>query len=149
MQACSLQYIPQLLNQSSFNRHKQRDFHQRPRETVPNLREFTIKKYFLIVIQNFPLLNFIPLLLAIPLYTAFYNIKHSLPPAFSSKTFLLMCTECTLFIGWLHVDDIQYSLSTTYICFVQQLLNKEEAKKNYNGRDIDVRIVREAEEEIT
>lgn len=60
-----------------------------------------------------------------------------------------MCTECIHFIGWINVYDIQYSLSTTYICFVQQLLNKEQAKKNYNGGDFDVRIVRRAEEENT
>lgn len=58
-----------------------------------------------------------------------------------------MCTEYIRFIGWINVYDIQYSLSTTYICFVQQLLNKEQGEKNYNGGDVDVRIVRRAEEE--
>lgn len=39
-----------------------------------------------------------------------------------------MSMECVLPIGWINVYDIQHSLSTTYICFVQ-LLNKEQAKR--------------------
>lgn len=59
-----------------------------------------------------------------------------------------MSMECVLSIGWINVYDIQHSLSTTYICFVQ-LLNKEQAQKNYNDGDFDVRTVRSAEEENT
>lgn len=76
-------------------------------------------------------------------------MRQKLPLAFPNKTFLLMYTECIHFIGWIKVYDIQYFLSTTYICFVQQLLNKEQAKKNYNGGDFDVQIVRREEKENT
>lgn len=84
-----------------------------------------------------------------PPYTALYNMRQKTTTSFPKKTFLLMSMECVLFIVWINVYDIQHSLSTTYICFVQQLLNKEQAQKNYNGGDFDVRIVRSAEEKDT